>query len=154
MPFGGIMWGTIICIPFWIIVILLVKAGVIAMETIIFVGLILSGLLLFLILTTRQNTKQVEQDKLPFCPATEVRSIYIVDEEVKMTDRGGTRTGTDRRKFEYTAYIPEKRSGRDRRKGFDRRSLIKRRRGSERRFSLNHRGPYPIERRDMFRTNS
>jgi len=25
-----------------------------------------------------------------------------------MTDRGGTRSGTDRRKFQYTAYIPEK----------------------------------------------
>ena len=52
-----------------------------------------------------------------------------------MTDNGGTRFGIDRRKFQYTAYIPEKRSGRDRRKGFDRRSPIARRRGAERRVT-------------------
>jgi hypothetical protein len=71
-----------------------------------------------------------------------------------MTDNGGTRFGIDRRKFQYTDYIPEKRSGRDRRKGFDRRSPIARRRRSERRVSLNHREPYPIERRDIFKTQS
>jgi hypothetical protein len=76
------------------------------------------------------------------------------DRELKMTDNGGTRSGTDRRKFQDTAYIPEKRSGRDRRKGFDRRSPIERRRGSERRVSLNHREPYPVERREVFRTQS
>jgi hypothetical protein len=52
-----------------------------------------------------------------------------------MTDRGGIRSVTDRRKIQYTAYIPEKRSGRDRRKGFDRRSSIARRRGAERRVT-------------------
>jgi len=71
-----------------------------------------------------------------------------------MADRGRTRSGADRRKFQYTAHIPEKRSDRDRRKGFDRRSPIARRRGLERRISLNHRGPYPLERRDMFRKQS
>jgi len=60
-----------------------------------------------------------------------------------MTDNGGTRLEADRRKFQYTAYIPEKRSGRDRRKGFDRRSPMARRRASERRVSLNHRELYP-----------
>lgn len=70
-----------------------------------------------------------------------------------MNDNGGTRSGTDRRKFQYTAFVPEQRSGMDRRKGFDRRSRIARRRGAERRVSLNHRGPYPIERRDAFRAN-
>jgi hypothetical protein len=74
--------------------------------------------------------------------------------ELKMTDNGGTRIGIDRRKLEYTAYIPEKRSGMDRRKGFDRRSLMARRIGAERRNNLNHRGRYPIERRDIFRTQS
>ena len=68
-----------------------------------------------------------------------------------MTDRVGTRSGIDRRKFHYTDYIPEKRSGRDRRKGFDRRSPIARRRGSERRTNLNHRRPYPIEQRGISR---
>jgi len=152
--FGGIIWGTIICIPFWLIVILFVKAGIIAMETIIFVGLVLSGLLLFFILASPQKTKQDEQDKQLFSPTTKVPSIYYVDKELKMTDHGGTRTKMDRRKFEYTAYIPEQRSGMDRRKGFDRRSRITRRRRSERRYSLIHRGPYPIERRDIFRTQS
>ena len=71
-----------------------------------------------------------------------------------MTDRGGTRSGTDRRKFQYTDYIPEKRSGRDRRRGFDRRSLIARRRGSERKVSLHHREPYRIERKGIFREQS
>ncbi len=156
MPFSGIIWGTIICVPFWLIVILLIKAGVIAMETLIFVGLILSvsGLLLFLILSTPQNTKQDEQDKQLFSPATKARSIYNVAKELKTTDNGGTRLGIDRRKFEYTAYIPEQRSGRERRKGFDRRSGITLRRVAERRVSLNHREPYPIERRDVFRTQS
>jgi hypothetical protein len=91
MPLSGIIWGTIIYIPFWLIVILLVKAGDIAIETLIFVGLILSGLLLFLILTTPQNTKQFEQDKQPFITATKVRSIYKLDKKLKMTDNGGTR---------------------------------------------------------------
>jgi hypothetical protein len=71
-----------------------------------------------------------------------------------MTDNGGTRLGTDRRNYHYSAYVPEKRSGRDRRKGFDRRSRITRRRGYERRVSLNNRELYPIERRDVFRTKS
>jgi hypothetical protein len=154
MLFGGIIWGTIICVPFWLTVILLVKAGVIAMETLIFVGLILSGLLLFLILTAPQNTKQDEQDTQLFSTATKVRPLYNMKMELKMVDNGGTRTGLDRRKFEYTAYIPEKRSGMDRRKEFDRRSLMALRIGAERRSSLNHRGPYPIERRDIFRTQS
>ncbi len=71
-----------------------------------------------------------------------------------MTGNGGTRSGTDRRKFQYTAYIPEKRSGRDRRKGFDRRSSIARRREAERRVSQNQREVFPIERRDVFRKQS
>jgi hypothetical protein len=154
MSFRGIISATIICIPFWLIVILLIKAGVITMETIFFVGLVLSGLLLFFIFTSPQKTNQDEQDKQLFSPATEVRFMDNLKKVLKMTDHGGTRTGMDRRKFEYTAYIPEQRSGMDRRKGFDRRSRIVRRRVSERRNSLNHRGPYPIERRDIFRTQS
>jgi hypothetical protein len=154
MPLGGIIWGTIICVPCWLIVILLVKAGVIAMETIIFVGLILLGLLLLLILSSPQHTKQNEQDRQLFSSATKARPLYNMKMELKMADNGGTRLGIDRRKFYYSAYIPEKRSGMERRKGFDRRSGITRRRGSERRNSLNHRGPYPIERRDIFRTQS
>ena len=154
MPLGGIICGTIICIPFWFIVILLIKAGVIAMETLIFVGLILSGLLLLFILTTPQNNKQSEQANQLFSPAAKVRSTYKVVNELKMIDNGGNRLGIDRREFEYTAYIPEKRSGMDRRKEFDRRGPITWRRESERRFSSNHRESWPIERRDVFKTQS
>jgi hypothetical protein len=71
-----------------------------------------------------------------------------------MQDNGGTRLGNDRRKFQYTDHIPEKRSGRDRRKGFDRRSPTPRRRGSERRVSLNQQARYPLERLNVFRTQS
>jgi len=59
-----------------------------------------------------------------------------------MQDNGGTRSGNDRREFQYTDYIPEKRSGRDRRKGFDRRSPTPRRRGAERRVSLSQQTRY------------
>jgi Tfp pilus assembly protein PilZ len=38
-------------------------------------------------------------------------------------DRGGSRSGTDRRKMFISEYYPEKRSGKDRRKGEDRRRL-------------------------------
>ena len=134
MPFPGLIWGTIICVPFWLIVILFVKTGIIAMETILFVGLVLSGLLLFIIRSSPQNTKQDEQDQKLFSPATKVRPYYNMKMELKLADNGGTRTGIDRRKFYYTAYIPEKRSGMDRRKRFDRRSLMARRRESERRM--------------------
>lgn len=129
MPLGGIIRGAIICIPFWLIVIFLIKAGVIAMETLYFVGLILSGLLLFLILTTPQNTNQSEQGKKLVSPLAKVRATYTL----YMVDNGGTRLGIDRRIFEYSAYIPERRSGKDRRKGFDRRNSMVLRRESERR---------------------
>ena len=68
-----------------------------------------------------------------------------------MTDNDGIRSSTDRPKSQYAAYIPERRSGRNRRKGFDRRSPIERRRGFERRVSLNHGEPYTIEHGDIFR---
>ena len=99
------------------------------METLIFVGLILSGLLLFFILPTPKNTKQSEQDKKLISPLAKGRATYVP----YMVDNGGTRLGIDRRIFEYSAYIPERRSDRDRRKGFDRRNLIVLKRDSERR---------------------
>lgn len=69
----------------------------------------------------------------------------------KIADNGGTRAGTDRRKFQYTVYIPERRSGRDRRKGLDRRDPIIYKKRAEQRFSLYHREPWPIERREVFK---
>ena len=80
-----------------------------------------------------------------------VHSVKEDDRGLNMADNGGTRFGTDRRKFQYTAYIPEKRSGRDRRKGFDRRSPIARRKDYERRASLNQRDKYPEQRKNVFK---
>jgi hypothetical protein len=119
------------------------------MEIILF--LIISGLLLLFLLSTPQITKQDQQDNQFISLATKLRPLYNMKMELKIADNGGTRLGIDRRKFHYTTYIPEKRSGVDRRKGFDRRSLTARGIGADRRNSLNNRGPYPLERRDIFR---
>ena len=69
MKFRGFIWGMIICIPFWLIVILLVKSGIIAAETIIFAGLALLGMFLFL--PSSLNTKI----NFPGYPGYEVRHI-------------------------------------------------------------------------------
>ena len=71
-----------------------------------------------------------------------------------MSDNGGTRSGTDRRRFQYTACIPERRLGMERRKLFDRRSSTARRTNPERRVCIHHQGQYPLERRDMLREQS
>jgi len=47
--------------------------------------------------------------------------------DLVITENGGRRSGIDRRGFSFTAYLPERRSGKDRRTGFDRRSGIERR---------------------------
>jgi hypothetical protein len=65
------------------------------------------------------------------------------DTEV-IKDRGGTRSGIDRRQKASTEFKNERRKGKDRRSGFDRRSGICRERGK------NHQA---IERRDQFRKN-
>jgi hypothetical protein len=61
-------------------------------------------------------------------------------------DNGGSRLGVERRQFEYTESIPERRSGKERRKGFDRRMGLGQRRGHQNPGDL-----LPIERRDQFR---
>jgi hypothetical protein len=38
-----------------------------------------------------------------------------------LPDNGGRRLGIERREFSYDQYIPERRSGKDRRSGLDRR---------------------------------
>ena len=38
-----------------------------------------------------------------------------------LPDNGGRRSGIDRRQLSYTAHIPERRSGKERRSGLDRR---------------------------------
>jgi len=42
-------------------------------------------------------------------------------ESVILSDKGGRRVGIERRSFSYTCYIPERRSGMERRNGGDRR---------------------------------
>ena len=48
-------------------------------------------------------------------------------------DREESRVELERRQFSYTAYIPERRSGRDRRKSLERRNAIHRMRRPDRR---------------------
>lgn len=40
---------------------------------------------------------------------------------IRLRDNGGRRTGLDRRQFSYSGYLPERRSGKDRRLQLDRR---------------------------------
>lgn len=47
--------------------------------------------------------------------------VFGSDMESSLKDNGGRRSGIDRRDFKYTKYIPEQRSGKERRNGFDRR---------------------------------
>ena len=131
-PFTGIVWTSIICIPFGLIVILLIT-GVIAIETIIFVGIALSVTLFILVFVFPHPRKHNKQDNQLLIPATNVRPLHDMKTELKRIDNGGNRTGLNRRIYEYSACIPERRSGRDRRKGFDRRNLFSRRSESERR---------------------
>ncbi|MGE5838963.1 MAG: hypothetical protein ACM34H_03440 [Deltaproteobacteria bacterium] len=49
-----------------------------------------------------------------------------------LPDNGGRRTSIDRRKFSYSAHIPERRQGIDRRSGCDRRELISLKQGHAR----------------------
>jgi len=66
-----------------------------------------------------------------------VVSMSLPENNELSKDNGGCRSGIERRQFIYTECIPERRSGKDRRKGFDRRSTLGRRRGYERRGNQN-----------------
>jgi hypothetical protein len=103
------------------------------MESIIFVGLVLSVAMLFFIFPSRRKTNQDEQDIQLLIPAAKIRPLFNTKLKSIIDDNGGNRTGIDRRQFEYTAFIPERRSGIERRKGFDRRNSIVFRKESERR---------------------
>ncbi|MGD8975829.1 MAG: hypothetical protein PVJ56_21195 [Desulfobacterales bacterium] len=76
MPFGGIVWSTIFCIPFWLIVILFIQARVTALEAVIFEGIALLGLMLFLILFSPPKTERGKQYRLPSDPPLKERSIH------------------------------------------------------------------------------
>ena len=43
------------------------------------------------------------------------------DEKLDVFDNGGRRTGTERRNYSYSLYIPDRRNEKDRRGGKDRR---------------------------------
>lgn len=43
--------------------------------------------------------------------------------DIDIADRGGRRKKSDRRQFDYTFHLPERRSGIDRRAGKDRRKI-------------------------------
>ena len=59
------------------------------------------------------------------------------DQEItlRLPDNGGRRSGIERRRFQYTFHIPERRSGDDRRSGIDRRTM-ERRQGEDRRAAF------------------
>jgi len=44
-------------------------------------------------------------------------------EQFVILDKGGRRSGGDRRNYSYTLHIPERRNGQDRRNGSDRRKF-------------------------------
>ena len=52
----------------------------------------------------------------------------LANKKAKMKDYRGTRSGSDRRKFKYMHYSPERRSGKDRRKKVDSRGQVARKR--------------------------
>lgn len=66
-------------------------------------------------------------------------------------DKGGSRSGRDRRQGLEPLGGSESRTGRDRRRGFDRRSGIERRRSSDRRNGRYFWDGESVERRDVFR---
>ena len=45
---------------------------------------------------------------------------------LRLPDNGGRRSGIERRQFQYTSHIPERRCGFDRRSGIDRRTHARR----------------------------
>ena len=71
--------------------------------------------------------------------------------EQEIQDRGGSRSGRERRQKQEVYDGNDQRSGRDRRRGFDRRSGIERRRANERRSDRLFRNGELIERRDALR---
>jgi hypothetical protein len=71
--------------------------------------------------------------------------------EREIHDRGGSRSGRERRRNSTTCEGAERQAGRDRRSGFDRRSGIERRRSDDRRPDGALGELELIERRDAFR---
>lgn len=49
----------------------------------------------------------------------------MVTEKMMLIDNGGRRFGDDRRLYSYNGYLPERRSGDDRRSNLDRRTELR-----------------------------
>ena len=89
MRAGGIIWAAIICIPFWLIVIVLVTDGDSALKNFAVVGLTLSGLLLFLILISSLIAKLREKDSDEYIEETPTPTIQP---KTHLKDSSGTST--------------------------------------------------------------
>ena len=72
--------------------------------------------------------------------------MSIAEHKSMIKDNGGSRSGTDRRRFVRSENNPERRSGEDRRQGVDRRNGY-----GQRRRRQNPGNLCPVERRDYFR---
>jgi hypothetical protein len=59
--------------------------------------------------------------KLPLEPKATGEPMDHFLDAIRTRDNGGRRAGLDRRQFSYSGYLPERRSGEDRRNLFDRR---------------------------------
>ena len=68
----------------------------------------------------KKYTKTIRNKLANIITALKRDQIYT-NKKPKLSDNSGTRSGTDRRKYKYTHYSPERRSGKDRRKRVDRR---------------------------------
>jgi hypothetical protein len=72
MPIIGLAWAIMICIPFWLIVIMLVKIEVVSLSTIVLVAIAFLGLPFLLL---RDSNKEAEI-KFPYY---EIRNISELD---------------------------------------------------------------------------
>jgi hypothetical protein len=75
----------------------------------------------------KKHTKAIRNRLKDIIGALRNAQIFAT-KKAKMTDHGGTRSGSDRRKYTYVHYLSEKRSGKDRRKRVDRKGQVSRKR--------------------------
>jgi len=68
------------------------------------------------------------RNKLEGIIGTLSKEQRYVTKKSKLTDHGGTRSESDRRKYRHMHYSPERRSGKDRRKRVDRKGQVARKR--------------------------
>jgi hypothetical protein len=81
----------------------------------------------YLLSKNKKHTKTIRNRLKDIIGALNKDQIFATKKS-KLTNRGGTRSGTDRRKRFSIGYFPEKRSGKDRRKRIDRKGQVARKR--------------------------